>query len=590
MATKFIESGTDATQGFQFWASTTTSDNGAVTSDSSVVRTGPRSIKTDAGTPVAGQAYVQSPEGVLADAGRRISFGFRAASFSLLGNGYFLTVREADPHEVRFYLGQASGGALKLYDGGGTLLATGSSGLSAATWYRITFSYTVTSSTVNQFRVYLDDSTTATLTASNVTISGIGSSKFELGIQETGLTLSTIYNFDDIYVDDGTTLDNISTSDLRVTVKLPATENTTSFDTAIGAARGASDFNNVNERPLSETNGWQHAAITDVQENYGLQAASAGDVDVSAKTLIARMAYVWAKRGAAALTSSTLDTNARITGSTSPLTASFDPGANAKLMVLGIVVGGSTARAGGAPTFNSVAMQQAGSRQTATETNVELWYLINPATTNQTVSIPNTGSLSLFCEVSTYKLPTGATAFAFDSGTIQQGTGVSANPSQTITLSQGGGHIVVQVLGDGLTSVPTDNSANLLRKTDDGNFTDSHQYNVQSSSPPTGVAVSWTIASDDWAMITAGFIADIDTWSFGSPDIMDDGTETAIVLASTSALYTKITDSASYPSNAAGIGMRSAGLFTPDTFFYEGGTLIAYKDAVADTLFAQAML
>jgi hypothetical protein len=375
MDTKYIESGTDATQGFQFWASTTTSNNGAVTSDTAQVRTGPRSIKTNSGTPVAGNAYVATADGLIGAAGQRISFGFRAASFSVLGQGKFLELGRAATLGHVVTLNQLSGGALTLRDEAGTILATGST-LSAATWYRITFSYTITDVTTNEFRVYLDDSTTAALTATNVTLLDADPSNLRLGIKET-LTLSIIYNFDDIYVDDGTTLDNISTTDLKVTVKLPATENTTSFDTAIGAARGASDFNSVNERPLSETNGWRHNAISDVQENYGLQAVGAGDVDITGKTLIARTAWIWAK-------ASTL---------TGP----------------------------------------------------------------------------------------------------------------------------------------------------------------------------------------------------GTPGIVDNGSVTAIVLATTSKLFTVITDSATYPSNAAGIGMRSSNA-AADVFFYEGGTLIAYKDAVADTLFAQAML
>ena len=56
--------------------------------------------------------------------------------------------------------------------------------------------------------------------------------------------------------------------------------------------------------------------------------------------------------------------------------------------------------------------------------------------------------------------------------------------------------------------------------------------------------------------------------------IMDNGTETGITLTTTPALYTLITDSTSYPSNAAGIGERAS--TTANTNFYECGTLIAY--------------
>ncbi len=63
----------------------------------------------------------------------------------------------------------------------------------------------------------------------------------------------------------------------------------------------------------------------------------------------------------------------------------------------------------------------------------------------------------------------------------------------------------------------------------------------------------------------------------GTPGLVDNGSVSAIVLTSSAAFYTLITDSASYPSNTAGIGMRSTGT-TDDTFLYECGTVIAYLE------------
>ena len=80
---------------------------------------------------------------------------------------------------------------------------------------------------------------------------------------------------------------------IRVTAKLPASNNVNQFTTAIGA-NPADRWTNVNERALSETNGWLDAVDAHA-ENYGIEAASAGDVNISGATLIARMAWVWAK-------------------------------------------------------------------------------------------------------------------------------------------------------------------------------------------------------------------------------------------------------------------------------------------------------
>jgi len=62
---------------------------------------------------------------------------------------------------------------------------------------------------------------------------------------------------------------------------------------------------------------------------------------------------------------------------------------------------------------------------------------------------------------------------------------------------------------------------------------------------------------------------------------MDNGSESAITLTTAPALYTLLTASASYPSNAAGIGIRSS--TTANTFLYECGTLIAYTPVSGPT-------
>jgi hypothetical protein len=59
------------------------------------------------------------------------------------------------------------------------------------------------------------------------------------------------------------------------------------------------------------------------------------------------------------------------------------------------------------------------------------------------------------------------------------------------------------------------------------------------------------------------------------------------VLTTSNALYTKLVDSNAYPTNAAGIGMRSSGT-TADTYMYECGMLVAYDASKGPmTLFRQ---
>lgn len=100
----------------------------------------------------------------------------------------------------------------------------------------------------------------------------------------------------------------------------------------------------------------------------------------------------------------------------------------------------------------------------------------------------------------------------------------------------------------------------------------------------TGIASGYTgnANSTDIVSVIAAYKAVAGGTSPGDPKIMVNGTETSVALTTSNALYSQITDSASYPSNAAGIGMRSNGT-TADTYLYECGVIVAY-DASKGTL------
>ncbi len=274
MAITFLEAGTAATYGLEFYASVV----GTVTSDSGTVHTGLRSLKV--GT--YSQAF--TPTGVVADAGTRISFYMNMAALSSSktdmigphgGSGY------------SFVLGCNSTGKLLFRDASGVETA-GTFTVTAGVWIRICLAYTITSPSVNHIKIYVNgtidiDVTNATMNASanELTFNNGG---IVYGPPATGGIF-----FSDIYVDGDSTL--ADTGDIRVTAKLPSATNTNGFDTTGGS--GA-----VNERPLSTTNFKQHAAISDVQQNYTLETAAGGDVDVSAATLVGRCAWLWAKGAA----------------------------------------------------------------------------------------------------------------------------------------------------------------------------------------------------------------------------------------------------------------------------------------------------
>jgi hypothetical protein len=218
----------------------------------------------------------------------------------------------------------------------------------------------------------------------------------------------------------------------------------------------------------------------------------------------------------AAQAAHTYDTKLRGTGSANPQTLSYTCGSGATLLVLGIVAEGATSRTGGAPTFDGVAMTQVDSTQTATETNVEMWYLVNPSTGSAyDISVPNSNTLTLYLIASSYKAASGYTsALDVSNGT----TGSTANPSLLVDTNVDG-DVVVDVLGHGYHKVPTANSHTLLYSTDDGAYTDNAQYALQVTAG--SITLSWTANADDWAMIVGAFkespAPDL-TWATGSAD------------------------------------------------------------------------
>jgi hypothetical protein len=274
--------------------------SGSVVAQTTVKEHGWGSLKHDSGASVS--AYVVAG-GVLADAGRRISVRkrFDHTPDPAAGTGIIRVMTSASGNIAEVRLDSA--GKLRLYAGstGGTLQQTGATTLSmnGTTWYRIAFCYTITSSTVNEFRVYLNG--TLELTASNVSAQTTGTSHLRIGWTGTTAGANKVMYSQDHYVDDSTALTD--PGDIRVTGKMPASiSGTTNAWTLVGTAPNRWDA--VDERPASTTNRYTQTANTQVLEQFLVEADSVGDDDITGATFLGLTG--WAHYAVAAGAGSTL--------------------------------------------------------------------------------------------------------------------------------------------------------------------------------------------------------------------------------------------------------------------------------------------
>ncbi len=211
------------------------------------------------------------------------------------------------------------------------------------------------------------------------------------------------------------------------------------------------------------------------------------------------------------------DNKLRFTGGSNPLTRRYTIGANAKLLVVGIVTAGVTQRSGGAPTFNSIELTQADqTRQHGVnpETSCELWYLGEPDVSPALpIRIPNPDSLILHVQVSSYNVASGFTSILDVEG---GSSGTSASPTVELTPTVNGA-VIVGVFGDGEDFIPTGQTGTELNTIDDGLYSDSNQFTLQAVA--AAIETGWTTQTygagvygggvyngdDDWCMSVAAF-------------------------------------------------------------------------------------
>lgn len=285
MATTFLEPGGDST----FAVATTNGfwPNGASSGG----------IKTDFvhGAHVksigSGVSPCASPNGACADAGTRMSIYIYFAAIPSGAVASLFGAKTTGAVSNCYFLRMTSAGVLQLWNGTSAQIGIDGPTLKTGFWYRISMAYTVSSTSVNRFEVFVNG--VSAISVTNATLTTISSSVFSIGNTTSDAALS--FRSSDHYIDNSNTLKD--TGDIWVTAKRPNANGTNNdFSTQIGSGGsgyGTGHSPQVNERALSTTNGWSMiGAGSAVTEEYKIENMSTGDFDVSNATIVDYVAWV----------------------------------------------------------------------------------------------------------------------------------------------------------------------------------------------------------------------------------------------------------------------------------------------------------
>lgn len=322
MATTFLEAGSDATQDLSFYPFTGAGAGGSVASATDQQYTGPRSIKTVCATANT-SSFFTTRNAVVSDAGGAVSFRYRTNSASPSAKTGVVCIEQVNDGVSILGICLNTDGTLGLSanTAAGSTSVSGTTVLSANTWYRLTLTWVITSTSNWTAKLYINGSLEKTMTNADATLQFVTSSCVSFGILAYDYVSNTSGTFtswfDDIYMNDNS--GHLDPGDVRVTNKRPNANGTLNeFTTQIGSGGsgyGSGHSPQVNEQPLSTTNGWSFtvAGVAKTEE-YSVEGVATGDVDFTSYTLVDYEAWVYAA------SSSSVTCNLVVGGSTSAFT------------------------------------------------------------------------------------------------------------------------------------------------------------------------------------------------------------------------------------------------------------------------------
>lgn len=233
----------------------------------------------------AGSATLNAYD-VLADSGRRITFGFNPESVTALT---FFGVRNT------YGLSMTAGGfyALTIY-GVPDVTFVGSTPVVPNAWTQISVSSRIDSAASYTIHVFINDAPLPDITASGGLIT---TGATDLQFIQWSLARTT-YRFQDFYIDAGADLSNpAATGPIYVTAKRPigngALNQYTTHGTPTGIGSGHAAW--VSERPWSDVNYLDQTSSTTKHEDFAIEGIADGDDDLTGATILAHQVWQMAR-------------------------------------------------------------------------------------------------------------------------------------------------------------------------------------------------------------------------------------------------------------------------------------------------------
>lgn len=580
----FLEPGGDATGDLSLYDSVPTPAN--TTADSLNAHTGTYGIKCV--TAAGATGYGGQKNGVLADAGRRISFWVKFTGLPAQNP----LLAKTSGGSICWSLTISALGALTLQDSAFAAATNQTSGPAAlmvtGSWYRISLSYVVTSATASTFKAYVNG--VLALTVTNPTTIVVGSSALCVGSWSNNYASGTpTIWFDDVYVDNGNDLTD--PGNISVAAIAPTADSGSNGGTALGTARAAgSHFLNVSEIPKNDANGVQISLAAQTEESFTLGAAPTG-------TQVGYAGWLRAYQAANASTGNSGTSTVTNVGS------SFST-ALASLTVTGVTVAAGTAIFVAVTTNGNVTVTASDGSANVYTRHAKGFV----ATNNNTVllSTPNAAGLSAATITASFGgVTTACAATVFTATNLLSSGGVltldgaaasggssssSAAMSLSVTTTQANsleigafglawsgdtlvaatGTAVVAAVSDGGSTSQIAKTAELLcvyrNLTASGASTVSATDSTSTARQCSNVAVAFRVAAAVAAVTPGTYQAVLNGSLFAL----------SLVAVNTTYIFYPTSGLTTYPSAARGIGLTALATATDAVNLTEVGVLVAY--------------